>query len=112
MTTPRISGRSSPLDMDPDLRISTQVSTKANSTDIPVRGALDEKHEIYSKAVALEEGPEEDNTPVDLEGNLAPRPAHKIHAFKISFAIMLVILTQSLGVSKVSSRICLSRSST
>lgn len=80
----------------------SQVSTKANGTDTPVRGALDEKHEIYSKAVALEEKTEEDETPVDLEGNLAPRPAHRIHAFKISFAIMLVILTQSLGVSRVS----------
>lgn len=107
MTTPRVSGRSSPL--DPELRDSTQVSIKANSADIPVRGALDEKHEIYSKAVALEEGIEEDNTPVDLEGNLAPRPAHRIHAFKISFAIMLVILTQALGVSRVSSGAFFSR---
>lgn len=111
MTTPRVSGRSSPLDMDSDLRDSTQVSAKANSADIIVRGALDEKHEIYSKAVALEEGTEEDDTPVDLEGNLAPRPAHRIHAFKISFAIMLVILTQALGVSRVSSDACFSTSS-
>ncbi|KAJ5289634.1 Major facilitator coppper-regulated transporter crmC [Penicillium atrosanguineum] len=96
-TTPRISGRSSPLDFDLD----AQTSTKANSTVLPIRGALDEKHEVYSKAVALEEGTEEDETPVDLEGNLAPRPAHRIHAFKISFAIMLVILTQALGVSRL-----------
>ena len=82
-----------------------QVSTTANSTITPIRGALDEKHEVYSKAVALEEGGDEDETAVDLEGNLAPRPAHRIHAFKISFAIMLVILTQSLGVSRVSSNI-------
>lgn len=67
-----------------------------------VRGALDEKHEVYSKAVALEEGGEEEETAVDLEGNLAPRPIHRIHAFKISLAIMLVILTQSIGVSRVS----------
>jgi hypothetical protein len=97
--------------MDSEQRNSTQVSTKANSADTPVRGALDEKHEIFSKAVALEEGTEEDNTPVDLEGNLAPRPAHRIHAFKISFAIMLVILTQALGVSRVSSGPCFSGSS-
>lgn len=77
----------------------------ANSTTTPIRGALDEKHEVYSKAVALEEGGDEDETAVDLEGNLAPRPANRIHAFKISFAIMLVILTQSLGVSRVSSDI-------
>jgi hypothetical protein len=87
--------------------VSTQVSTKANSTITPIRGALDEKHEVYSKAVALEEGTEEDEIPVDLEGNLAPRPVHRIHAFKISIAIMLVILTQSLGVSRVSSNIAL-----
>jgi hypothetical protein len=65
-----------------------------------VRGALDEKQAIYSKAVALEEG-EDDDSP-DLEQNLAPRPALRIHAIKISLAIMLVILTQSLGVSRVS----------
>lgn len=52
--------------------------------------------------MALEEGVEEDEAPLDLEGNLAPRPAHRVHAFKISFAIMLVILTQALGVSRVS----------
>ena len=85
------------MDFDTD----AQTSTKANST-VFVRGALDEKHEVYSKAVALEEGVEEDEPPIDLEGNLAPRPTHRIHAFKISFAIMLVILTQALGVSRVS----------
>ncbi|KAJ5212478.1 uncharacterized protein N7498_004124 [Penicillium cinerascens] len=96
-TTPRISGCSSPFDLDTD----AQVSTTANSTTTPIRGALDEKHEVYSKAVALEEGGDEDETAVDLEGNLAPRPANRVHAFKISFAIMLVILTQSLGVSRL-----------
>ncbi|KAJ5160387.1 uncharacterized protein N7482_007391 [Penicillium canariense] len=101
VTTPRISGRSSPLDLDTERQLSTQVSTKANSTITLVRGALDEKHEVYSKAVALEEGVEDDETPVDLEGNLAPRPVHRIHTFKISFAIMLVVLTQSLGVSRL-----------
>ncbi|KAL1878422.1 hypothetical protein Plec18167_004494 [Paecilomyces lecythidis] len=101
MTTPRLSGQSSPLGFDTDLPVSTEVSTKANSTITLVRGALDEKHEVYSKAIALEEGAEGDETPLDLEGNLAPRPVYRIHAFKISFAIMLVILTQSLGVSRL-----------
>lgn len=88
--------------MDADVAPSTQISIKAKIDSFPVRGALDEKHEVYSKAVALEEGTVEDDTPVDLEGNLPPRPAHRIHAVKISLAIMLVILTQSLGVSRVS----------
>lgn len=101
-TTPRISGRSSPFDFETDAQVSTTAhSTTLPTTTVSIRGALDEKHEIYSKAVALEEG-EEDETAVDLEGNLAPRPTVRIHAFKISFAIMLVILTQSLGVSRVS----------
>ncbi|EPS28344.1 hypothetical protein PDE_03290 [Penicillium oxalicum 114-2] len=100
-TTPRASGRSSPFDVDADVAPSTQISIKAKIDSFPVRGALDEKHEVYSKAVALEEGTVEDDTPVDLEGNLPPRPAHRIHAVKISLAIMLVILTQSLGVSRL-----------
>lgn len=98
VTSPRVSGRSSPFDLDAD----ALASTPSNSIIVPVRGALDEKHEIYSKAVALENGEEEDDPVVDLEGNMAPRPTHRIHAFKISFAIMLVILTQSLGVARVS----------
>jgi hypothetical protein len=65
-----------------------------------VRGALDEKQDIYSKAVALEEGEEEDAP--DLEQNVAPRPALRMHSIKISLAIMLVILTQALGVARVS----------
>jgi hypothetical protein len=101
LTSPRVSGRSSPFDLDTD----ALASTPSNSMIVPVRGALDEKHEVYSKAVALENGEEEDDPVVDLEGNMAPRPTHRIHAFKISFAIMLVILTQSLGVARVSSNI-------
>ncbi|KAJ5974960.1 hypothetical protein N7481_008667 [Penicillium waksmanii] len=97
VTSPRVSGRSSPFDLDAD----ALASTPSNSIIAPVRGALDEKHEVYSKAVALENGEGEDDPVVDLEGNMAPRPTHRIHAFKISFAIMLVILTQSLGVARL-----------
>ncbi|KAF7712668.1 Glycosyl Transferase Family 2 protein [Penicillium ucsense] len=100
-TTPRASGRSSPFDTDVDLPTATQISIKPKLEDFQVRGALDEKHEIYSKAVALEEGTAEDDAQLDLEGKVAPRPAHRIHAVKISLAIMLVILTQSLGVSRL-----------
>lgn len=72
-----------------------------NTTAAPsvVRGGLDEKNEVYMKAVALEEGQEDEST--DLEANQAPRPQARLHTLKISIAIMLVIITQSLGVSKV-----------
>ncbi|RHZ63639.1 uncharacterized protein CDV56_109291 [Aspergillus thermomutatus] len=93
LTTPRVSGRSTPLG---SLR-SDEVQ-KPGMLSPPVRGALDEKQAIYSKAVALEEGEEEDAP--DLEQNAAPRPALRAHAIKISLAIMLVILTQSLGVAR------------
>lgn len=63
-----------------------------------VRGALDEKNEIFSRAVALEENEDENE---DVEMAAPQRPRLKMHAFKISVAIMLVIITQSLGVIKV-----------
>lgn len=55
---------------------------------------------MYKKAVALEEGDDE-----DVESAVPTRPRLRIHAFKIGFAIMLVIVTQSLAVSKVCSHI-------
>jgi hypothetical protein len=61
---------------------------------------LDEQNDIYMRAVALEERASEDDD--DLEGALPPRPVSKMHTIKISLAIVLVILTQSLGISKVS----------
>ncbi|KAJ5825580.1 hypothetical protein N7474_002718 [Penicillium riverlandense] len=95
-TTPRISGRSSPMDFNGSNMLR---STKADSNICSVRGALDEKHEVYSRAVALEEKTNDD-TP-DLESNSAPRPTLRVHAFKISLAIMLVIVTQALGISRL-----------
>lgn len=68
------------------------------SETAPVRGALNEKSDVYIKAAALEERTEEDE---DLEAALPPRPMARVHSIKISLAIMLVILTQFLGVSKV-----------
>jgi hypothetical protein len=54
------------------------------------------------KAIALEEGENgEEDDGTDLEANQAPRPTARLHAVKISVAIMLVIITQALGVSKV-----------
>ncbi|ESU14097.1 hypothetical protein FGSG_07786 [Fusarium graminearum PH-1] len=63
-----------------------------------VRGGLDEKNEIFSRAVALEENEDENE---DVEMAAPQRPRLKMHAFKISVAIMLVIITQSLGVIKL-----------
>ncbi|KAJ5593912.1 uncharacterized protein N7459_000120 [Penicillium hispanicum] len=97
-TTPRISGRSSPSDFPlADARMSTQ--PHSTNSSVLVRGALNEKEAIYSKAVALEEGEEEDG--VDLEGNVAPRPVLRVHTIKISIAVMLVIITQCLGISRL-----------
>jgi hypothetical protein len=72
-------------------------STTPVSTPAIVRGGLDEKNEVFQRAVALEEN-EDDNE--DVEGTPV-RPKLKMHAFKISLAIMLVIITQSLGITKV-----------
>ncbi|RGP78915.1 hypothetical protein FLONG3_2820 [Fusarium longipes] len=78
--------------------------TQHSSDTVPVasptvvRGGLDEKNEIFSRAVALEENEDENN---DVEMGIAPRPRLKMHAFKITIAIMLVIITQSLGVTKL-----------
>jgi hypothetical protein len=65
-----------------------------------VRGDLDEKNVVYSRAVALEEGAEE--VEEDIEGALPPRPVGRVHCIKASLAVMLVIVSQTLGVSKVS----------
>lgn len=72
---------------------------KSTTSDVVVRGALDEKNAVYSKAVALEEAEDEDSD--DLEKALPPRPEGRVHAIKVSVAIMLVIVSQCLGVSKV-----------
>ncbi|WXC52686.1 hypothetical protein QX201_012352 [Fusarium graminearum] len=78
----------------------TQLSSDTAPVASPtiVRGALDEKNEIFSRAVALEENEDENE---DVEMAAPQRPRLKMHAFKISVAIMLVIITQSLGVIKL-----------
>ncbi|KAL4888330.1 glycosyl transferase family group 2-domain-containing protein [Aspergillus ambiguus] len=93
-----LSGRSSIADIP---RSDQGESVKANGAAGPnaVRGALDENHRIYSKAVALEEGLEDDE--LDLERNTRPRPVLLVHTLKISLAIMLVIVTQCLGISRL-----------
>ncbi|KAL3488155.1 glycosyl transferase family group 2-domain-containing protein [Aspergillus germanicus] len=90
LTTPRISGHSTPL---------STASASPSAVGF-VRGALDEKHDVYSRAVALEERGDEDEEP-DLEKALAPRAIVRVHAVKITLAIMLVIITQALGVARL-----------
>ena len=78
----------------------TKGSAHPSRTPSMVRGALDEKNEIYMKAVAMEEGNEENNE--DLEAALPPRARPLLHTIKVSLAIVLVIVTQGLGIVKVS----------
>ncbi|KAI9372868.1 glycosyl transferase family group 2-domain-containing protein [Aspergillus egyptiacus] len=95
----RLSGRSTPLSRASVMQ--GQFTPRSNTTSTgTVRGALDEKQVIYSRAVALEERGDEDEEP-DLEKSVAPRPACKMHAVKVGLAIMLVIITQALGVAKL-----------
>ncbi|KAF7543007.1 hypothetical protein G7Z17_g11092 [Cylindrodendrum hubeiense] len=65
----------------------------------PIRGALDEKNEIYQAAFKVEEG--EGEIEEDLEGNPPVRPALRVHSFRIGLVMILVILTQGLGVAKL-----------
>ncbi|KAF9890520.1 hypothetical protein FE257_005925 [Aspergillus nanangensis] len=94
-TTPWTSGRTSLIES----RSANQKLVDEVTTAVAIRGALNETHEVYSKAVALEEG--EDDEQLDLEKNATARPVLRVHSVKISLAIMLVILTQSLGVSRL-----------
>jgi hypothetical protein len=65
----------------------------------PVRGAIDEKNDVYRRAIQVEEG--EDDEDSDLEAAQAPRPELRLHSVRIGLVMILVVLTQSLGVSKV-----------
>lgn len=61
-------------------------------------GALDEKNEIYMKAVAMEEGDEDDQ---DIESGLPPRPITNVASIKVGLAMILVIVTQMAGIANV-----------
>ncbi|KAL3441664.1 glycosyl transferase family group 2-domain-containing protein [Aspergillus insuetus] len=106
LTTPRISGHATPLSAGASSVIlgrptpDSKTASASPSAAGLVRGALDEKHDVYSRAVALEERGDEDEEP-DLEKALALRPVVRVHAVKITFAIMLVIITQALGVARL-----------
>ncbi|KAH6975841.1 glycosyl transferase family group 2-domain-containing protein [Ilyonectria destructans] len=65
----------------------------------PVRGAIDEKNEVYQLAIKVEEGEGEGDE--DLEGKPPVRPALRVHSVRIGIVMILVILTQSMGVSKL-----------
>ncbi|KAF4984005.1 hypothetical protein FZEAL_710 [Fusarium zealandicum] len=65
----------------------------------PVRGAIDEKDEVYQRAIKVEEG--EGDSDEDLEGKQPVRPTLRLHSLRIGLVMILVILTQSLGVARL-----------
>lgn len=75
-----------------------------NNLPTPVRGAIDERNEVYQAAIKVEEG--EDESDEDLEGSQPRRPRLLVHSFRIGIVMMLVVLTQSVGVSRVSLIFC------
>ncbi|KAH6954264.1 glycosyl transferase family group 2-domain-containing protein [Fusarium avenaceum] len=70
-----------------------------NNLPTPVRGAIDERNEVYQAAIKVEEG--EDESDEDLEGSQPRRPRLLVHSFRIGIVMMLVVLTQSVGVSRL-----------
>ncbi|PMD21641.1 hypothetical protein NA56DRAFT_625597 [Hyaloscypha hepaticicola] len=79
------------------IHLSSSMSVTSKRTT--VRGALNEDDELFAKAVALEEGAGEDED--DVEGSLPKRPVSRVHSVKISIAMMLVVFTQAVGISKL-----------
>lgn len=71
-----------------------------NGLPTPVRGAIDERNEVYQAAIKVEEG--DDESDEDIEGSQPKRPRLLVHSFRIGIVMMLVVLTQSVGVSRVS----------
>ncbi|KAH7245158.1 glycosyl transferase family group 2-domain-containing protein, partial [Fusarium tricinctum] len=70
-----------------------------NNLPTPVRGAIDERNEVYQAAIKVEEG--DDESDEDLEGSQPRRPRLLVHSFRIGIVMMLVVLTQSVGVSRL-----------
>ncbi|KAF4469506.1 hypothetical protein FALBO_3597 [Fusarium albosuccineum] len=75
-------------------------SNRHQNPESVVRGAINEKDEVYKKAVALEEGVDDDDAS-DMEGNAPSRPTLRMHSFKMTFTVMLVIITQAISISKL-----------
>jgi hypothetical protein len=65
----------------------------------PIRGAIDEKNEVYKRAIEVEEGKEDDDA--DVEGNQPARPVLRVHSVRIGLVMILVLVTQSLGIARV-----------
>jgi hypothetical protein len=61
-------------------------------------GTLDEKNEIYMKAIAMEEGDEDEE---DVEAGIPPRPITNVASVKVGLAVILVIVTQIAGIANV-----------
>jgi hypothetical protein len=75
-------------------------SDSAKGAQHPVRGAINEKDAVYRRAIEVEEGL--DGTEADLSGKLSPRPVLRIHSLRIACVMVLVIVAQSQGISRVS----------
>lgn len=72
--------------------------TPTLATQEAAPGTLDEKNEIYMKAVAMEEGEEDEE---DVESGIPPRPITNVASIKVGLAIILVIVTQLAGIAVV-----------
>ncbi|KAK0392498.1 hypothetical protein NLU13_1993 [Sarocladium strictum] len=87
----------------PNMPHPVHAQTEAQSINIvstPVRGAIDEKNEVYRRAIEVEEGKDDDDDE-DLENNQPVRPTLRVHSIRIGIVMILVVLTQALGVSKL-----------
>ncbi|KAK7421131.1 hypothetical protein QQZ08_010060 [Neonectria magnoliae] len=77
----------------------TRFSNRNQEPESVVRGAINEKDEIYKIAVRMEEGVDDDAS--ILEGQMPSRPTFRMHSVKMALTTMLVIITQAISVSKV-----------
>lgn len=62
---------------------------------------MDEKCEVYIRAVRLEEMEEEED--IEVGSMPPPRPITNLRAVSVGMAAALVIITQGIGLSTVSS---------
>ncbi|KAH8175129.1 glycosyl transferase family group 2 domain-containing protein [Sarocladium implicatum] len=85
--------------MPQDLHAQTEEQS-INFVNSPVRGAIDEKNEVYRRAIEVEEGKDDDDGE-DIENNQPVRPTLRIHSIRIGIVMILVVLTQALGISKL-----------
>lgn len=100
MSTPRIPENLSPVtNLTRPNSYSPRISGQNIShLEVSIRGVLDEKNEVIMKAIALEEGVDDDE---DIEVELPLRLVVRVYLVKVSLAIILVIVWQTLRISKV-----------